>query len=82
MAYQKCDLNWKSLTKRWKRQELEEEGIADLLLFDPHINQVALEDIVRFVNTQTGNHSRNRDMYIIFKRINNCSVNTSLETIL
>jgi hypothetical protein len=32
-------------------------------------NEVSIEDIVRLINTHSGNFYRNRDVYLIFERI-------------
>ena len=60
-----------NIVRKFSRNQLKSEGL-NLEKFDlekkGHIN---MEDLVRFLNFESGNFYRNRDLVLIFKRFTN-----------
>ena len=57
----------------WQTQLLfESENLWEKLDFEKK-NYVTIEDLVRFLNMESGNFYRNRDLFLIFDRIINSS---------
>jgi membrane-anchored protein YejM (alkaline phosphatase superfamily) len=76
-SYAESEKHWKkNLSKRFNRQILEEEDLNNLALDLDKKGHIVLEDLVRFLNMETGTFFRNRDLITIFRRI--CGNNRKL----
>ena len=65
----KCEDHWKRhLVGRFSRAELTGEGLQGKL--DPDgKGRVQIEDVVRFLNLESGSFFRNRDVSLLFRRM-------------
>jgi Ca2+-binding EF-hand superfamily protein len=70
------------LSKQYRRELLEREGFVASKLDLDKKGYILIEDLVRFLNIESGTFLRNRDLSIIFRRINKKSEKIMFEDIL
>jgi Ca2+-binding EF-hand superfamily protein len=70
------------LSKQYRRELLEREGFVASKLDLDKKGYILIEDLVRFLNIESGTFLRNRDLSIIFRRINKKSEKVMFEDIL
>lgn len=69
-AYLKAESFWKQhVSGAFSRNDLFKDEFSEESLDMEKKGYIVLEDIVRFLNMETGTFFRNRDVYLIFKRI-------------
>lgn len=69
-SYVESEKYWKkNICKKFNRRALEEEDLNNLTLDLDRKGYIVLEDLVRFLNMETGTFFRNRDLIAIFRRI-------------
>lgn len=69
-CFVQSEQHWNSeLLHSLARSDLESEDFASECLDLEKKGYIVLEDIVRFLNMETGTFYRNRDIYLIFRRI-------------
>jgi hypothetical protein len=57
------------MVKKFLKQDLLNDEFNAVMLDLEKKGYIVLEDIVRFLNMETGTFYRNRDIYLIFRRI-------------
>lgn len=57
--------------RKFNRNDLEKEGFTSAKIDYDKKGHIEIEDLVRFLNIESGSFLRNRDVSIIFKRIAN-----------
>ena len=73
-AFELCESHWRqNIQKRWKKQSFESSKIRSSLLYDTRTETVMIEDLVRWINIERDRVLRNRDLYLIYKRL--CPLN-------
>ena len=57
------------MLKRWSKRALESANLRGSILYDDRASMIVLEDLVRFINMEKDSFYRNRDLYLIYKRL-------------
>ncbi len=69
-SYIECEKNWKkNLYRKFNKNALEHEDFNSLSIDLDKKGYIVLEDLVRWLNMETGTFFRNRDLFTIFKRM-------------
>lgn len=80
-SYIASEKNWrKSLSKKFNKSAMEKEDFSGLSIDLDKKGYMVLEDLVRFLNMETGTFFRNRDLFSIFRRMSNNSDRISFAT--
>ena len=70
------------ISNKFSKDHLESEGFSVSKLDLDRKGYILVEDLVRFLNIESGTFLRNRDVSIIFKRINEKSEKINFDEIL